>query len=66
MQQLLKSSVRRPKKSTNIIVKLDEAERKHIQSKANKFTRGNISEWVRYAAIHLEPKAADLTEDKEI
>lgn len=42
-------------------VKLTEDEFSRIFSNARKFAGGNISAWVRYAAMNLAPKQGDLT-----
>lgn len=35
-----------------------------IKQNAQKFTAGNISEWIRYAALNHTPKKSDLVEPK--
>jgi hypothetical protein len=45
--------------------KATNSEWEEIQAKANIYCNGNASEWIRYAAIHLDPKASDLVEDKK-
>ena len=37
------------------IVKLNDAENQAIQDKADMYTRGNWSQWVRKAAISYDP-----------
>lgn len=35
-------------------------ERALVDTKAAKLTGGNVSEYIRYAALHFEPKKEDL------
>lgn len=37
-----------------------ETEYQLIEEKAKKHTNGNVSEWVRFAAIHMEPGKDDV------
>lgn len=52
------------KKLVNI--KMSESEFQSVRVKAHRYTGGNLSAWVRYAAIHLVPKETDLVEVEEI
>lgn len=63
MKSLLKSAVK-PTKSEMINLKLTRNERRMIQARADKYTGGNVSEWIRYAAINLEPRIQDLVNVK--
>lgn len=63
MKTVLKSSIK-PTKSEMINLKLSRGERRLIQAKADKFSGGNVSEWIRYAAINLEPRIQDLVNVK--
>lgn len=56
----LKSTVK-PKKKNLINFKATDLEMTLIQKKADKYAGGNVSEWLRYAAIQLDPRASDLT-----
>ena len=40
--------------------KVNSEEMKTILARAHGFTDGNISEWLRYAAIHFCPKKEDF------
>jgi len=47
-------------KDRNINFKVNENELMKIRENAKKYTEGNISRWIRYAAIKLEPKSEDI------
>lgn len=36
-----------------------------IQDKANEYTNGNFSAWMRYAALNHRPKKSDLENDED-
>jgi hypothetical protein len=55
----LKQSIK-PTKKNLLNLKVTDLELKLIRQKAEKYTGGNISEWIRYAAIQLDPKLTDL------
>lgn len=38
-------------------------ELKEIKDKANKYTDGDISKWIRYSAIKYTPKKKDLVKE---
>lgn len=42
--------------------RVSETEYQVIEEKAKKFTEGNVSEWVRYASVNMEPKASEVTQ----
>lgn len=63
MSAILKSVVKEV--MTSIGLRVSETERAIIEAKAKKFTKGNVSEWVRYAAINMQPKKEDVTNDIE-
>lgn len=52
--------IKADKKTKNILIKVNDTEYQDILAKANTYTDGNISKWIRYAAIYLEPKEEDL------
>ena len=54
-------SVMVPKRHV-INVKWTDKDLKELKKKADKYTNGNMSAWIRYAATQLDPKASDLTE----
>ncbi len=41
-------------------IKMSEAQKKAIQKKANFYCEGNISKWMRYAAMHFVPHDGEL------
>lgn len=58
MQQLKQSL--KSKKQKLINFKCTDEELAVIKAKAEKYANGNLSEWIRYAAIELEPRSKDL------
>lgn len=42
--------------------KVSEEEYERIQKKADEFAAGNLSEWIRFATMHLSPASDDLTD----
>ena len=55
-----KTTLKRMKKAKLINFKVNELELAQIQTKADHYTNGDLSKWLRYAAIELEPKTEDL------
>lgn len=55
-------TLRHLRKSSKIgfLVELTRDEKSRIQKKAELYTKGNMSEWVRYASLNLEPRKEDL------
>ena len=51
------------RKSRYLPVKVTPEDYEVIKEKANQYTGGNVSEWVRYASTNLLPKSHDLTDD---
>lgn len=45
---------------TLINFKTTKGEKKALQTKANKFADGNLSFWLRYAALNHTPKKTDI------
>lgn len=45
---------------TLINFKTTKGEKKALQTKANKFADGNLSFWLRYAALNHTPKKTDM------
>jgi hypothetical protein len=43
-----------------LTVKVTAKELEEIKAKAQKFTAGNVSAWVKYSAIELDPKPKDM------
>lgn len=58
---MLKSQIKKKpveKKLINLKVTLEQE--KEMQKKADKYTGGNLSEWIRYASTQLDAKKSDL------
>lgn len=49
------------KKSRPFQIKATASEKEKMQELADKFTRGNLSAWVRYAALNYSPTAQELS-----
>ena len=47
------------KKTIMVNIRVTEVEKRKMQDKANKHTDGNLSAWVKYAAINYIPKKPD-------
>ncbi len=45
--------------------KANKNERETIQAKANLFTGGNISAWIRYASLNHSPAAQELSKSHD-
>lgn len=56
---ILKSSIK-PKKINMVNVKFSDQEKDLLKKKAKQYTGGNVSEWIRYAALRLNPPQSDL------
>jgi hypothetical protein len=61
MPSLLKTS---DKKDRQFVVKMTYKDFEEIKKQADKYTRGNISDWIRYAA-KLEPREEDVRDDRD-
>lgn len=48
------------KKTKYLSIKISESDHAKIILQAKKYTGGNVSRWIRYAAIKLTPKKEDL------
>jgi hypothetical protein len=60
------TKARKPKKKDGLLqVKTNAQEREAMQLKADRYTNGNLSEWVRYSSICLEPRPEHLAEMEE-
>jgi len=56
---LLKTLAAKKRKIINL--KVTEAEHTKAFAQAKKYTKGNLSAWIRFSATHFEPKRTDLT-----
>lgn len=61
MKRVLKH-LERNEKTSLMNIRVTKAEREKIVKKAEAFTRGNISDWLRYAGAHHEPRKEHLVE----
>ena len=52
-------------KSKPMTLKVPEGDLAAIKEKADYYTNGNVSMWMRYAAINHRPKKADLLATEE-
>jgi len=43
-----------------LTLKVNHDEMKTLLSRAHGFTKGNVSEWVRYSALNFKPSKGDL------
>lgn len=63
---VIKASFFRSKgRSENMNIRLNQEEISHVKDMATKYTKGNISAWIRYAALKMKPFARDLETDSE-
>lgn len=51
-------------KTCRVILRCNQSERYVIEQKANIYCDGNISEYLRYAALNFIPGKEDFEEDK--
>lgn len=56
MQQIDQSK----KKDKKFLLKLSDSDLERMRKKADQYTGGNLSAWIRYASSRLEPKEEDL------
>ena len=49
-------------KRVNVNLKATKEEIKIIKEKADEFTKGNVSAWVRYASMNCKPPRAAIKE----
>jgi hypothetical protein len=61
MSKVLKSI--KKKEETKIInVRVTDSDRNKIKNKANRYSNGNLSAYMKYALINFTPKEEDLIE----
>lgn len=60
MSETLKVFQKNPSKSKRRLLRLSEADEKQISELAKKYAGGNVSGWIRYAALHYRPTKKDL------
>ena len=49
-------------KRKNFTMRMSQEELKTLQAKADLYTNGNLSEWIRYAAFNYQPKKSELSD----
>lgn len=54
--------LKKTKKNAPVLVnfKMEKADIKLMVSKAKKYTKGNISQWLRFSSVNHVPKRKDL------
>lgn len=57
----LKSLPPKAEESSLVNLRVTAAEKRKIQAMANKYADGNVSHWIRYAAMTCVPRKTDLT-----
>lgn len=62
--KVLKSLLKESKRLVNF--EATESERRRIFEKAEKYCNGNMSEWIRYAAVNHEPNEEELIAVKRV
>ena len=60
MQQQVLKNLRPETRSRPFNIKVTETEYSTLKVKAQRYTDGNVSAWVRYAALNLKPDPKDL------
>lgn len=53
-------SAKKPSKLTLVNIKVTPLEKKAIKALADRYAKGNLSLWLRYAAINCRPRKEDL------
>jgi hypothetical protein len=48
-------------KRRNFTMRMSAEEMKQLQEKADLYTNGNLSQWIRYAAFNYVPKKSELS-----
>ncbi len=48
------------KKQKKKLVKMSAAQEKAIKKRADFYTEGNLSKWMRYAALHFVPGVGEI------
>lgn len=59
-QKVLRTITKKPVRVRLLNIKVTKLEESYIRMKAEKFAEGNMSEWIRYAAINFKPVSSDL------
>lgn len=51
------------KKEKNLVIKMTHRDFEAAKRQADKYTNGNVSDWIRYAS-KLEPRKEDMRDEK--
>lgn len=63
---MLKTMIKEEKeKPKPVHVKCSKEQLEVLQKKADQYTKGNLSEWLRYAGTNCIPPKSELTSDKK-
>ena len=58
--QLLERLRRSPEEKKLVALKFEPEQHALVKEKAEIYAKGNVSAWIRYASIHLEPNPEDI------
>lgn len=61
MKQRLKKQIRTDQRKIVLTLKVNAEEMRKLLGLSATFSEGNMSEWVRYAALHFKPRKEDLS-----
>ena len=61
-QVIIKALKGEPEKSKIINLKVSTSEHELLKARAFRYANGNLSAWIRYASINLDPKPDDLAD----
>jgi hypothetical protein len=62
--QVMKMKLRSDKKTKPFLLRLSVDQLTEIRSLADKYADGNMTKWVRYAALHFKPAPRDLSSEE--
>jgi hypothetical protein len=62
---MLKSQLKKKSSSKIIPVKCNDDVTQKLQDKADLYTEGNLSEWLRYAGLNCVPPKSDLVQSSK-
>lgn len=61
--KLLRHLLKKPNKELKLghTIRLSKSDKARMQKKADAYTDGNVSEWLRYAALRHKPNSKELS-----
>jgi len=62
---MLVTQVKKKKEVKTIPIKCTLDVIEQLQNQADKYTEGNLSEWLRYAGVNCIPKKSDIVQTKK-